>query len=66
MGDVSVIKDLLKDYPKLICERVFRRDIKEIKNILRMEEWKEEKFQNLLTSTIWISNYKDIIKKFHL
>lgn len=31
-----------------------------------MEEWEEEKFQPLLTSTIWISNYENIKSKLHL
>lgn len=30
-----------------------------------MEEWKEEKFQPLLTSSIWLSNYKNIKTKLH-
>ena len=33
-----------------------------IQKVLQMPEWKEEKFQGLLTSTIWQSNYEMIQK----
>ena len=35
---------------------------KTIKKILEMKEWNDPKFQDLLTSTIWNSNYEDIKK----
>ena len=31
-----------------------------------MPEWNEERFQGLLTSTIWNSNYENIVEKLHL
>ena len=31
-----------------------------------MTEWNEERFQGLLTSTIWNSNYENIVEKLHL
>ena len=31
-----------------------------------MPEWNEERFQGLLTSTIWTSNYENIVEKLHL
>lgn len=33
-----------------------------VQKVLQMPEWKDEKFQNLLTSTIWNSNYETVQK----
>ena len=33
-----------------------------VQKVLQMLEWKDEKFQNLLTSTIWNSNYETVQK----
>ena len=54
------VKNLLKDRPDLISEYLWKRSFKEVEKILGMEEWKEEKFQGLLTLNIWNSNANEI------
>lgn len=44
----------------LKCELLYQRDLLEIKTILEMPEWKDKKFQGLLTSTIWNSNSSEV------
>lgn len=50
----------------LVSQLMLRRSIDEIKKILAMPEWEEPKFQGLLTSNIWKSNYEEIRKKIYL
>lgn len=57
---------LLKDKPNLICEKVYEKDGEAVRAILELEEWKDPKFQDLLTSTIWNSNLKEIKNIFQL
>ncbi len=57
---------LLKDKPNLICEKIYERDVEVVRAILELEEWKDPKFQDLLTSTIWNSNLKEIKNIFQL
>ena len=58
----DLILSLLKGNEYLINDKLFLRSYNEVKKILQMPEWKEEKFQGLLTSTIWQSNYEMIQK----
>ena len=58
----DLILSLLKGNEYLINDKLFLRSYNEVKKILQMPEWKEEKFQGLLTSTIWNSNYEMIQK----
>ena len=54
------IEKLLKDRKSLICDKVFEISFQKVKEILGMPKWEEEKFQGLLTSTIWNSSAKDV------
>ena len=58
------IYELLKSINRLdlVSQLMFVRSFNEINNILTMPEWRDIKFQGLLTSTIWKSNYEDIRK----
>ena len=58
------ICELLKSMGRsdLISQRMLLRSFDEVYKIITMPEWEEEKFQGLLTSTIWQSNYQDIKK----
>ena len=51
---------LLKDKPNLICEKVYEKDGEAVRAILELEEWKNPKFQSLLTPTIWQSNLENV------
>lgn len=66
MADKNIIDALLKDYPYLKCNSVYGRSVKFVKKIIQMKEWDDPKFQGLLTSTIWNSNYENISAKIHL
>lgn len=44
----------------LICEYLYSRSYDEVMNILKMPEWKDKKFEGLLTSGIWNSNSTEI------
>ena len=61
-NEIALINELLrkKGREDLICDFLYKRSFQEVKAILEMPEWKDEKFQGLLTSTIWISNLADI------
>jgi hypothetical protein len=58
------IYELLKSINRLdlASELMLKRSFIEIDNILSMQEWKEPKFQGLLTPTIFQSNYENIQK----
>ena len=56
----------LKGKEYLINDYLFLKSYDEVKKILEMPEWNEERFQGLLTSTIWNSNYENIVEKLHL
>ena len=43
---------LIKDKKYLISSRVYNRNVNQVKNILELPYWKENKFQKLLTSEI--------------
>ena len=58
----DLILSLLKGNEYLINDKLFLRSYNEVKKILQMPEWKEEKFQKLLTSNIWQSNYETVQK----
>ena len=58
----DLILSLLKGNEYLINDKLFLRSYNEVKKILQMPEWKEEKFQGLLTSNIWQSNYETVQK----
>ena len=53
---------LLKGRENLKNALMYRRSYNEIKKILEMEEWNQEKYKNLLTPNIWHSNYENIKK----
>ena len=52
----------LKGKEYLINDYLFLKSYDEVKKILEMPEWNEERFQGLLTSNIWNSNYETIQK----
>ena len=54
------INKLIGNRDFLKCELLYKRNSSEIKAILEMPEWEDEKFQGLLTSTIWSSNSSEV------
>ena len=56
------IYELLKSFNRLdlASQLMLKRSFDEIDSILSMPEWQDTKFQGLLTSNIWQSNYEDI------
>ena len=60
--EIALINELLrkKGREDLICDVLYERSFQEVKVILEMPEWKDKKFQELLTSNIWQSNATDI------
>ena len=58
------IYELLKFFNRLdlASQLMLKRSFNEIESILLMSEWEDKKFQGLLTSNIWYSNYEDIKK----
>lgn len=62
------IYELLKSINRLdlISQSLFRRSLNEIEKIINMPEWKNPKYEKLLTSNIWQSNYEEIQKKLNL
>ena len=56
------ICELLKSMGRsdLISQQMLLRSFDEVYKIITMPEWEEEKFQGLLTSNIWNSNYYNI------
>ena len=58
----KLILSLLKGRKYLISDYLFLKSYEEVKKILEMKEWKDPKFQSLLTSNIWHINYEEIKK----
>ena len=54
------INKLIGNRDFLNCELLYKRNLSEVKAILEMPEWEDEKFQGLLTSNIWQSNSSEI------
>lgn len=46
------IDELIGNRDNLKSDLLYKRSLEEIKKILEMPEWKEDKFQGLLTSNI--------------
>ena len=67
-NEYEKIYELLKSIGRLdlISQQMLTRSFDEVYKIISIPEWKEEKFQGLLTSNIWNSNYQDIMKKIYL
>lgn len=63
-SEFEYIYELLSSIKRLdlVSNLMLQRSGDEIKRILMLPEWKEEKFQSLLTSNIWESNYENIKK----
>ena len=51
---------LLKGRENLKNALMYRRSYNEIKKILEMEEWNQEKYKNLLTPNIWQRSASEI------
>jgi len=64
--EIIMIDELLKGKEYLKSIRMYRRSFNEVKSILEMPEWEEEKFQPLLTSNIWRTSYENIKLKLYL
>ena len=56
------INELLKKMGRedLKCDFLYKRDYNTVLEMLSLPYWNEVKFQSLLTSTIWLSNAKEI------
>ena len=67
-NEYEKIYELLKSIGRLdlISQQMLTRSFDEVYKIISIPEWKEEKFQGLLTSSIWNSNYNDVKKKLYL
>ena len=67
-NQAQLINQLLKEnrIEHLISERLYMKGFNEVKAILEMPEWEDEKFKGLLTSTIWNSNATDVKNKLYL
>ena len=44
----------------MLTANIWSTTASNVKKILDMDEWKEEKFRRLLTSNIWSSNYEEV------
>ena len=66
MTKVEEINLLLKDYPFLVCNVVYERDVTYIKKVLDLPYWKDEEYKKLLTTNIWYSSYPNIINIMNL
>jgi len=60
------IQKLLKNRAYLLCEALYARAFKQVKSILEMPEWKDEKFKGLLGSRLWLYKVEDIEEKIRL
>ena len=60
MNKNEIIDNLIGDREFLKCELLYRRNIGEVKAILEMPQWEDEKFKGLLTSNIWSSNLAEV------
>lgn len=58
--EITKINQLLVDRPDLKVNLLYIRSYLEVKAILEMPEWKEERFKGLLVSSIWNSSVADI------
>ena len=63
-NEYQQILELLKSMNRLdlVTKQISNRSFEEIKKILLMPEWKEDRFKKLLTLNIWNSNYEEIKK----
>ena len=50
----------------LVNNFIIERSFDEMKNILLLPEWNEDRFKHLLTPTIWNTNYEDIKIKLEM
>lgn len=63
-----LIENYLKEIKRedLTCEALYVRSYAEVKAILQLDYWNDEKFQGLLTPSIWNSNRDSIVKKLNM
>lgn len=52
---------LIKDKKYLISSRLYNRNVNQVKNILELPYWQDEKYKYLLTSNIWETSAANII-----
>ena len=60
MQKKELILSLIGNRKDLVCDFLFERSYEEIKSILELPYWNDEKYSFLLTSNIWKSNAKEI------
>lgn len=57
---------LIKDKKYLISSRLYNRNVNQVKNILELPCWQDEKYHHLLTSNIWLSTPENVIQILEL
>jgi len=61
-NEKDMIDELLIGKSFLKSDMIYKRGYAFVKNILKMPEWDNPKFQGLLTSNIWNSNEEEVKK----
>ena len=60
MGKKEIINKLIGDREYLKCDQLYERNIEEIRKILEMPEWKDERYSHLLKPSIFSVSEKNI------